>query len=394
MASKRPDHRGSIRQRPDGRWEGRISIGGKQHSRYGRTEDEVRDKLLELQVGVPLTASSLGAMSLDTWVTRWLGERDLRPSAKATYREVLAPILDDLGHVQLARLNPPMLALQFSLLRSRGRGARRLQLAHGYLRSCLDAAHEIGLVPANPMAKVRRPKWEPVARRYWSPDETARFLATAQASPLRYARLFLLLATTGLRISEVLGLEATDIDLGGGTLTVSRARVWHSGMGYQDNPTKTRAGRRTISVPAVGLPALDEIPFRTQAGTVPVPNTLKAVLVKLCAQADVPRITPHGLRHVHAALAYRATGDVYAVQKRLGHANVTTTMGIYGFGMGREEEVRAALDLVFQPAPPRDHGDPDAQRPARQGREDLGEGRGDHDQHQAQDYLDDPDQDE
>jgi integrase len=346
---KNADYQGSVRLRTDGRWEARIKVGGKRHSRYGSTKAEALAALQEIALGTPLVVSPLPGISLEEWVTRWLAERDLRPSAQLTYQEVLRPILDDLGHVTLARLNPPMLALQFSMLRSRGRGARRLQLAHGYLKGCLARAAELGYIAANPMEKVRRPKWEPVVKTYWSPGELARFVQVAASSPLRYARLFLLIATTGLRISEALGLTPASVEHGRGYLSVGRAQVWHSGHGYFDSEVKTRSSRRTLAVPEVARAALDEIPFRTREGDIPTPNTLKAVLLKLCTSADVPRITPHGLRHVHAAMAYRVTGDAYAVQKRLGHANVTTTLGIYGFGMGREEEMRAALDALFQP---------------------------------------------
>lgn len=388
--AKQSDHAGSIRQRPDGRWEARISIGGKQLSRYGATRAEVEAKLRALQVGVPLPLSSAGPISLDTWVTRWLAERDLRPSALATYQAVLRPILSDLGHVTLGRLNPPMLALQFSMLKARGMGARRLQLAHGYLQGCLARATELDYIPANPMARVQRPKWEPLAKSYWTPDQAHRFIQVAAGSNLRYARLFLLLATTGVRISEGLGLEPQDVDLVAAHITMRQAQVWQSGTRvYVRGPIKTKAGRRTLAVPAVARAALDEIPFRTQTGAVPVPNTLKAVLVKLCAQADVPLINPHGLRHVHAAMAYKATGDAYAVQKRLGHSNVTTTMGIYGFGMGREEELRAALDAVLQPAPPRPPRQPEPQEPARHRTPAVGDPRDVGDQHRIQHDLED-----
>lgn len=349
--TKRADHTGSIRQRPDGRWEGRISIGGRQISRYGTSREDVAAKLQELQSGVPLSLVPNGSLPLQEWVVQWLVERDLRPSAHRTYQEVLNPILADLGHVQLARLNAPMLALQFSLLKARGRGARRLQLAHGYLRGCLARAVELGYIQTNPMSQIKRPKWEAVVKRYWTHEEQQQFLEVAVASPLRYAPLFLLMVTTGLRISEAMGLEVGDVDHIRATITVQRAQVWHSGMGYCVNPTKTRASRRTVTVPTIAHAALDEIPFRTRDGAVPVPNTVKAVLEKLCAEANVPYLTPHGLRHQHAALAYAATGDMYAVQKRLGHANVTTTMGIYGFGLGTDIATSAAIDALFAPTP-------------------------------------------
>jgi integrase len=338
---KRAAHEGSVRQRRDGTWEARIQVGGVRVSRYGATRAEVVAKLHALQ-STPVLRSTTTVI-LSEWVGQWIAERDLRPSARSTYERVLRPILRDLGHVTLAKLNPLMLSLQFSLLKERGVGARRVQLAHGYLKGCLAHAVEMGLIATNPMSGVKRPRWVPKTKRYWTFEETTRFLSTCQSSSLRYAPLFLLIATTGLRISEALALE----DGSSPTLTISGAVVWEQSRGYAAGEVKTPTSRRQVTVPEAGVGALSSIPFRTSGGKVPRPAILYATLATLCAQAQVPPVSPHALRHIHAALAYKATGDAYAVQKRLGHASVTTTMGLYGFGLSDEDETGAALDTLL-----------------------------------------------
>lgn len=353
MLDKRATHEGSIRQRKDGSWEARIQIAGKRHSRYGATRADVVEKLHKLQAS-PVLMSPNPSISLDEWMTQWLAERDLRPSTLATYTKLFAPLRRDIGHVKLTKLNPMMLSLTFSLLRERGMGPRRVQLAHGYLKSCLGRAVEMGLLPSNPMSVVRRPKWTAATKRYWTLEESQRFMDTCLSSPLRYAPLFLLLVATGLRISEALALEE-----GIPTLVVDSAAVWEQNSGYTTGATKTATSRRTVSVPEVAYAALPSIPFRTQSGKIPRPAMLRSTLTALCAQAKVPPVTPHGLRHIHAALAYSATGDAYAVQKRLGHANVTTTMGMYGFGMQPEDATRAALDDLFASTNPPPHTQPE-----------------------------------
>jgi predicted XRE-type DNA-binding protein len=55
---------------------------------------------------MPALVSTTIRIALDTWVTQWLAERDLRPSALATYQKVLRPLLTDLGHVKLSQAQP------------------------------------------------------------------------------------------------------------------------------------------------------------------------------------------------------------------------------------------------------------------------------------------------
>lgn len=333
---------GSIRQRKDGRWEGRIIVGGQRLSRYGTTRAEVEQKLRM----VPMPATTL---SLEVWTEQAILARALRPTTENTYRRTLAPILADLGHVPLANLNPAMLSLQFSMLRARGMGPRRLQLAHGYLRAILDQAVEVEHLSRNPMTSLKQPKWTPRIHRYWTESQTQAFLATGLESGRRYAPLFVLMACTGLRISEALGIEAGDLDRERGTITVSRAWVFTPGRGYSLELPKTTSSRRVIAVPSIAMPALERVPIRTRTGKLPGPGDLRTYLAALCTLAGVPKLSPHGLRHVHAALAYHVTGDVYAVQKRMGHAQVSTTMNIYGFGMGADGAVRDGLDALFKP---------------------------------------------
>lgn len=341
---RRADHEGSVRQRSDGSWEARIQVGGQRVSRYGKTRAEVVQKLAALQATPVLTRAD-STLTLSLWTDTWLSEKELRPSAHATYRRVLMPLLAQLGTVRLARLTQAQLSAAFRLERERGRGARRLQLAHGYLRSCLGRAVELGHIPTNPMRTVVRPKWTPQVKRYWNLEEYVQFLDVARTSKRRYAPLFLLLTTTGLRLSEGLGLKRADVR--GDAITVHGAQVWEQATGYADEEVKTPSSHRTLTVPDAGQSALDAIPFRTSTGNVPRPAMLYATLAALCAEAGVPEVTPHGLRHQHAAMAYHATGDMYAVQQRLGHANVTTTMGVYGFGLRTDDTIRDALNTLL-----------------------------------------------
>ena len=164
------------------------------------------------------------------------------------------------------------------------------------------------------------------------------------------------MSVTGLRVSEALGLTWEDVDWEQKRVHVQRALVF-AGQEYQMMPPKTKAGTRWVSLPEPAHQALLSLPrpldastpiFRTTMGTPPDPSDLRIYLGKLCDLAGAPRINVHGLRHVAATLAIKATRDVHSVQRRLGHSHVSVTMGIYAYALAEEGEVAAAVDALLE----------------------------------------------
>jgi Phage integrase family len=83
--------------------------------------------------------------------------------------------------------------------------------------------------------------------------------------------------------------------------------------------------------------------FPSAVGT-PLPeSTLRTWLDKLCVRADVPRLTPHGLRRTYASLLRLKDVDIKVVSERLGHSSVVTTQDIYQQTYA-EQHAAAALD--------------------------------------------------
>ena len=64
-----------------------------------------------------------------------------------------------------------------------------------------------------------------------------------------------------------------------------------------------------------------------------------------CPAHCQPRL--HDLRHTHASWLIEAGVNILAIQKRLGHTDIATTMGIYGhLAYGGEDPALAALDIL------------------------------------------------
>lgn len=341
---------GSIYQRDDGLWVSAIWVGKRKLVKYSNSKAEAADKLAQLRAQ-QLTGSVAmpSRMTLAQWVDQWLAllEPDLRPSTLATYRKTVQYVVRLLPDVRLDKLTPIMLTRAFAQLQKTTNAQRQLNLAHGYLTACLQRAVELDLLTTNPMTKVKKPKWEPDQRQYWSISQVQAFLSTARTSSHRYAPLFLLLCTAGMRVSEALALTWDDIDEN--TVTINKALVWH-GKTWSIQQPKTKAGYRTLGIPASVRQALQPgtgYVFWTKNDTPPRLQHLRIYLKELCEAAQVPVINIHGLRHVHAMLSIEATQDAYAVQRRLGHSNIRVTLGIYGYSKREDADLVDKLNALL-----------------------------------------------
>jgi integrase len=123
----------------------------------------------------------------------------------------------------------------------------------------------------------------------------------------------------GMRNSEVVGCVVRDLDDGGKELVIEDA--------------KTRAGCRRIEVPDVLRPQLLQL-AQDKAGTDPLfPNLTKDGMrywtARLCKEAGLPKVTPHGLRGTHATASMRANTNPHQVAAALGHSSIAVTLRHY-----------------------------------------------------------------
>jgi integrase len=348
---------GSLYQRADGYWVAAVVVSGKKIVKYGKTKREAQQRLGELLTAASTqTLSPSSKLTLRQWMDRWLDQHsdEWRPSTVRSYRQVLGPLLTEVGDTRLDRLTPLQLSMTFSKLRQGGMGTRRIQQSYVALGTCIREAVRLGLLMANPLDRVDKPKHEPADRALWTTDEARRFLQVAVESDHRYAPLFLLLIGSGLRVGEALGLTGGDIDLHQRTLTVRQAFVYAGETGSVQ-PPKTKAGKRTITLPAVVVERLASLPrplnpqtplVLTRSGTRPSQSNLRREFHRLCKAADVPEINIHGIRHVHAALLSAGGIDPHSLRRRLGHSRVSTTMDIYAYAVTPDEAAADTFDSM------------------------------------------------
>lgn len=208
---------------------------------------------------------------------------------------------------------------------------------HQLKGAILDAVDE-GFIQRDPTRKViikgKQPRQK--KQKYLNQFELHAILAdlSLTAEP-NWDWLILLIAKTGLRFSEALGLTPNDFDFVHQTLSVNKTWDYKNGGGFV--PTKNASSVRKVqldwqlimqlSALLKALPGSEPI-FVKNGGKV-YNSTANGILAKHCKQVGVPVISIHGLRHTHASLLLFAGVSIASVSKRLGHASMNTTQDTY-----------------------------------------------------------------
>jgi integrase/recombinase XerC len=257
-------------------------------------------------------------------------ERRLSSHTVAAYQRDLANLVRLIGDTPLAELGVTDIRGAIVKLRSQNLApasvARQLSSWRGfYVFACrrLGYAH-------NPCTGLRPPKAAKPLPQVLSPDACAQLLDGGSAATpddalrARDRAMFELFYSSGLRLSELSGLDLDDLNLQSGEAQV------------------TGKGRKTRIVP-VGQQALDAIAvwlsqrlalardnsaalFVSQRGTRLSTRSVQLRLNRWAVEAGLGQhVHPHMLRHAFATHVLQSSGDLRAVQEMLGHASISTT---------------------------------------------------------------------
>lgn len=298
------------------------------------------DRLQQIAAGqrpVDLLTLTVGSF-LQRWVSSVTG---LRP---ATYRqhEMIIRV-----HLEPAFRGRLLTALQPSDVdRYLDRGdldPQTLRHHRATFRRALADAYRDRYIDRNPAALSRPPRMSKAERRYLSAAEAKRLIETSRNEPLW--PLWTLLLTTGLRLSEALGLVWSDVDLGGPSLTVRRQLARVDGKWERPAP-KTRKSRRSILLIPDAVAALTE-QRRRQHADLDRPEPIDALVFtsstgrplhgtnvlppfrRALQAAGLPRITLHDLRHSCATMMLEAGVPLPAIAEQLGHSSLRVTGDLY-----------------------------------------------------------------
>jgi integrase len=362
---------GTVYRRADGRSEAAFGIDGRRQRYVGRSQREVRVKLLAarraLEQGIVLTGSS---QRLEEYLTRWL-EDSVRPSVRWTthraYSLCVRRLFPLIGHLRLTTLTPQVVQAAYAALLHKGLSRRSVEQTHTVLHRALRQAVLWGLMLRNPTEAVTVPRPTQREMHTMSEGEVGRLFEATRGHRLH--ALWVLLATTGLRLGEARGLLWSDIDFANGRLVVNRALQHQTGQGYVFVEPKTARSRRTVYLAPGTLSALSEhrrrqvedqlatgpewkntgLVFTTPMGR-PVDGTWAIKWFhRVLDQAGLPRIRIHDLRHTAATHLLRRGVHPKVVQELLGHSTISLTLDTYSHvAPSLQAEVANHMQALFR----------------------------------------------
>jgi integrase len=350
MAKRRERGDGAVYQRPDGTWCAVLDLGyvdGKRRRKwlYGKTRKEVVEKLREAQrqqgQGVDLSAEQTTvAEFLQHWLTNVVAQRNKERTQESYGETVRRHISPAIGHHRLDKLRPEHVQIMINGLQDKGLH-RTAQYARTLLVRAINHAVKWRLVSYNVAALMEAPR---VEKHEIEPLtlEQARALIEAVRGD-RYEALYRIALSLGLRRGETLALRPADIDLERRELRVSGALQRIRGKLVRTTP-KTKSSIRTLPLSeALVLVLRDhlkrqettfphaEYVFVSSHGTAIDPRNLLRRFKRALGRAKLPStIRFHDLRHSCATFLIAQGEHPRVVMEILGHAQMSTTMDIYG----------------------------------------------------------------
>ena len=375
MGKRRKKGEGSVRQRKDGRWEGRVVIGydekglPRTKNVLAKTKRECQEKLKQLRETVigPRTEKVRPEMPFGEWLDFWYQnyvKPQIRPTTQANYEaKIYQHIIPELGKIPLNQLAQKDLQQFYARMKTGGRLIRTEQFGkglsdsmvrglHAACRSALEKAVQEELIRTNPAVGCKLPPKRGREMQVLGREELQRFLIQAQTEG--YYELFLLDLCTGLRRGELLALQWDDLDFKSGTLTVNK-RVYEVKGQLRVSVPKTRASIRRLVLPPGVVEVLRQyretvnsrwmFPSPVKEDTPMTPGAVRRWLQIILERAGCKRIRFHDLRHTFATLSLENGMDVKTLSSMLGHVSAATTLDIYTHVTGdMQSEAAAKID--------------------------------------------------
>lgn len=381
--SKRSNGEGSVRQRPNGTWEARLSYldpateTRKSVSFYGPTDADVREQMknardrIDREEPVKDSKQKL-ADYMKHWSETTLEASTRAESTKSLYRSLARKhIKPALGHHALGSIKKSHIEGLIVSLRKQGLSPSTIRTVYTVLRAILDDAKADELIATNPATKVARPDVPTKEATYLNAAQVVAVLNAAEG--LRYATVLRLLAGTGLRRGEALALHWSDVNLDDGYLKVKHT-LGRVGKELLLTEPKTKRSKRRVPLSPRLVAMLrrhkaqqaaeklkagslwqdrEGLVFTTELGGKVEPRNILRTMEIAAKRATwidsdgeehtgVEGAVVHSLRHSAANEWLESGTHIVAVSHLLGHYSTSITGDLYGHAS--DEVMQSAIE--------------------------------------------------
>jgi integrase len=359
--------------------------GGKRKRRWHRLENCTTKKEAKAACTLLEASKIEGAyvdpskLSVADWVRsridQWEAAADITARTAQGYRQLLDnQIAPHIGAKPIQKLTKLDVEGWHTILRNTltarntNLTARTIGHAHRVLGKALRDAVEDNLLTKNVCSIKRAPK-VPDDEKTIVQDVPA-FIAAIRKHE-RFYPLTMVALFTGMRLSEILALKWSRVDLDRKLIQVREALEQTAAHGVRFKVPKSKAGRRDITLPdmlvdvlrehrratlelrmQLGLGKLpdDALLFSDIEGNPLQPNSTSAMFGEVACRVGIPDdITFHSLRHTHASQLIDSGVDIVTISKRLGHAKPDITLRVYAHLFRNDDsKAAAAIDAAFR----------------------------------------------
>jgi integrase len=303
-------------------------------------------------------------------LNEWLPNREgeIKRSTYASYVNVVNTyLIPYLGHIRLEELTVKKVESFYQeLLKTGATGKSRpansplspktVSNIAGVLARAYRDAVRWEFIAVSPISASRKPSKRTKEMTAWEPHELGEFVDAIQGERLQ--AVWHLLALSGMRRGEVLGLLWSDIDLKKGKIHVRSTRIRAGNQTIEETP-KSKKSRRTISIDPRTIKILEKWRLNQTKerfavgelwsdkdghlvtepdGTLPNPNTFTKRFKAICKQKGLRIIRLHDIRHSYVVAAHRSGVDMKVISEHVGHADWSVTNNVYNHVFVKDDE--------------------------------------------------------
>lgn len=288
-------------------------------------------------------------------VAGWLSEYEAG-NTRAAYARDLRDFARWLAGLEIGLLRVDRVVLGAYVDHLSGRLGRRPSTVRrhlGSLSSFYGYAIDAGALASNPAVRVRRPKGDPTLTPALSATEAARLVRAAESAGARDTLLVVLLLGAGLRVSEALALDISDVEQVRGHVTV----VVRGKGGREDRITLPASAADAVgSLRDLGVE--DGALLQGATGARLTRDGATAALARLSRAAGLAPVRPHALRATAVTLALEAGVPLRDVQDFARHADPRTTRR-YDRAARSLDRHAATTTAILSALPPGDDDHPE-----------------------------------
>jgi integrase len=345
---KRANGDGSITKRKDGRYQVRITVDDTRRTWYAHTIKEARALLREkeaLRQQHRLLATP--SQTVQSYLWQWHRQRAQAVSyaTAANYAANIRRALPYIGRLRLEELRATHLDAMYAKELERGLTPESVRQLHRTLRAAFNQALKQELLYRNPTLGATQPRPAATEPEIMTPEQLSRFLGHTAGH--RLGLLWALLATTGLRSGEAIGLRWQDIDVERGQLTIYQVNERRTGEGICFKDPKTAKSKRTVLL----LPSITDrlraarkwqiddaresgrfppaLVFTTTVGTPMDVSAVNRQFHQALKRHGLPWYKVHALRHGVITYLIRRGVPSPIVQSMVGHTSGRMTNEVY-----------------------------------------------------------------